>query len=146
MLYFAYTALVQPDRLADTAPDANFEFIAHLPEWGLSFPFKNGSWDGGLPSALPEPGSTIWGAVFEVSNAQLEAINKLERSEGRKPTKLEVMDRGGRRHEVTAHYHQSKKNGHYKPSDKYLLYMLEGARHWQLPAGWIAGLEEHLRR
>lgn len=146
MKVYAYTGLVQPSRLADVAPDATFECIAHLPEHGLGFIHRDRSWDGGLPSAQPEPGSIIWGAVFEVSKSELSAIKKLEKSEGRTPRTIEVMDRVGKRHEVTAFFHtpNGSKNGAYKPSDKYLRFMLEGARHWSLPAGWIAGLEEHL--
>jgi len=144
LLYFAYTGFVQPDRLADIAPDATFEFIAHLPEWGLGFPYKNGKTDGGLPSAHPEPGSTIWGAVFELTNSEAEAIKRAEKAEGRKPQQVEVMDRGGRRHEVMACFYSGKNGADHTPSDKYLRTMMEGARHWQLPAGWIAGIQEHL--
>ena len=52
----------------------------------------------------------------------------------------------GRRHQVIVHVHETNGaagNGH-APSTDYLKIMLEGSRHWSLPAGWIAGLEEHL--
>jgi len=103
VLYFAYTSLIEPKALDEVCPGAEFSFIAHLPEFGLGFPYKNGKWEGGLPSAKPQPGSTVWGAVFELSKSQVKAVDELEASEGRKPTNLEVMDRGGRRHEVRAH-------------------------------------------
>ncbi len=38
LLYFAYSARIAPDRMAEAAPGAEFQFIAHLPEWGLQFP------------------------------------------------------------------------------------------------------------
>jgi gamma-glutamylcyclotransferase (GGCT)/AIG2-like uncharacterized protein YtfP len=145
LLYFAYTSLIEPKALDDVCPGAQFSFIAHLPEFGLGFPYKNGNWEGGLPSAKPQPGSTVWGAVFELSKSQVKAVDELEASEGRTPTTLEVMDRGGRRHEVRAYMHNGKSNGKaVKPSAAYVRQMLHGGRHWQLPAGWIAGLEEHL--
>ncbi len=146
MLYFAYTALVAPDRLADAAPDAKFTFVAHLPEWRLVFPYENGEWSGGLPSAQPDPGNTVWGVVFEVSKSEMAAVNDHEASEGREPTTVEIMDRNGRRHEVVTHLHPSDVNGEVSPSAEYLKLMLEGGRHWQLPAGWLAGLQEHLER
>ena len=31
MLYFAYTARIEPSKMAEVAPGATFEFIAHLP-------------------------------------------------------------------------------------------------------------------
>ncbi|MDH3470602.1 MAG: gamma-glutamylcyclotransferase, partial [Acidimicrobiia bacterium] len=143
LLYFAYTSLIEPSKLDEVAPGAEFAFIAHLPEWGLGFPYKNGG--GGLPSAAPEPGATVWGAVFELSRPQMKAIDQAEKKEGRKPATVEVMDRGGRRHDVTAHLHET--NGKkYKPDAAYLRSMVRGSKHWQLPVGWIAGLEEHLSR
>ena len=35
-------------------------------------------------------------------------------------------------------------NGSRSPSSEYLSLMVAGSRHWNLPVGWIAGLEEHL--
>ncbi len=144
--YFAYTASIDPNRLDDVAPGAQFAFIAHLPEWRLVFPYKNGQWDGALPSARPEPGNTVWGAVFELSKSELKALDSIEAAEGRALTEVEIMDRHGRRHAVVTHLASENGATRAKPSADYLRLMLQGGRHWQLPAGWIAGLEEHLQR
>ncbi len=144
MLYFAYTARIAPETMAEAAPGAEFQFIAHLPEWGLAFPKKDRHWNGGLPTVQPESGSTVWGAVFKVPDDQVEALNAAESGEGRDVTEIEAMDRTGRRHVVTTHVIQVKRNGAHKPSAEYVKLMLAGSRHWSLPAGWIAGLEEHL--
>jgi len=144
LLYFSYTARLNPDLLSDLAPSAEFAFIAHLPEWRLTFPYQDDRWSGGLPSAEPGSGTTVWGAVFEVTRKDLQNVHAQEESEGRTPETLEVMDRNGRRHEAVTHLHNGRANGQYKPSTKYLYQMLRGSRHWNLPAGWIAGLEEHL--
>ncbi|MBT8198241.1 MAG: gamma-glutamylcyclotransferase [Acidimicrobiia bacterium] len=144
MLYFAYTALITPERLAQVAPTAEFKFIAHLPEWGLEFPINDDDWGGGLPSVSPTTGSTVWGAVFEVPEGEVDLVKKMEGEEHRAATTIEAMDRTGKRHQVTTFVFDGKKNGGYTPSSKYLLMMLRGSRHWSLPAGWIAGLEEHL--
>lgn len=146
MQYFAYTASIAPDRLTGIAPGARFAFIAHLPEWRLVFPYKNGEWNGALPSAQPEPGNTVWGAVFELTKAELNAVDGVETAEGRSLSKVEIMDRSGRRHTVVTHLATGNGGTKAKPSAEYLRLMLQGGRHWQLPAGWIAGLEEHLQR
>ncbi len=105
MLYFAYTARIAPMQMAEVAPGAEFQFIAHLPHWGLEFPMNNRMWKGALPTVKREE----------------------------------------KRHQVTVHLHEGRRNGTYPPSPEYLELMLSGSRHWSLPAGWIAGLEEHLR-
>lgn len=144
LLYFAYTSLIAPERMSKVAPNAEFRFIAHLPEWGLQFPINDKELDGGLPSVQPEPGHTVWGAVFEVPDSDVGALEEIQQLEQRSSTTVEAMDRSGKRHQVVTHVYAGKKNGSYAPSTEYLNVMLAGSRHWSLPAGWIAGLEEHL--
>ena len=141
LLYFAYDANIDPSRLAEVAPEAEFRFIAHLPEWRLTFPIPNG--DGGLPSVHPEAGNAFWGAVFSSADNELAAVNDREAGEGRGPRTAHAMDREGRRLEVVVHVCESE-NGEFRPERSSLELMVSGGRHWHLPAGWVANLEEHL--
>jgi len=131
--------------MAEVAPRAEFQFIAHLPQWGLDFPMKDSTWKGGLPTVTPEEGSTVWGAVFSVPEDDFGRLDEIETSEKRTAASVEAMDRTGKRHQVTVHVNNGKRNGSYAPSARYLELMLSGSRHWSLPVGWIAGLEEHLQ-
>lgn len=141
VFYFAYNANIDPERLGEVAPSASFEFIAHLPEWKLEFTALNGS--GGQPTARPLPGNTVWGAVFTVDETDLASIDAQEESQGRVPTRTQAMDREGRRHDVVTHVagHGSDPADPEQPD---LESMVAGGRHWNLPMGWVASLEEHL--
>lgn len=144
-LYFAYSALIAPRRINEVAPSAEFKFIAHLPETKLIFPYENGSWDGGLPSVRPEPGNTVWGAVFEVPSKDLALIDAVEAAEGRvRSDAFKAVDRAGHRHPVITHVHAESPNGEYTPCKEYMELVVEGGRHWKLPTGWVAGLEEYV--
>lgn len=142
LLYFAYDANIEPRQLKKVAPGAEFEFIAHLPEWRMTFPIRNR--DGGLPSVHPESGNTVWGAVFTVEPDDLESLHAIEESEGRVPAEVQAMDREGRRHKVVTHVMGAEANGEYQPEPAYIRKMVDGGRHWRLPAGWVMSLEEHL--
>ena len=144
MLYFAYTTLIEPSRMHSHAPEAEFQFVAHLPETQLIFPYKNGQWRGGLPSVKAEPGNTVWGAIFEVPSEQLSALDICEKEEGRVRVTLSAMDRSGKRHQVVTHVHEENGAKQHKPSPDYMAIVVSGGRHWKLPAGWIAGLEEYV--
>lgn len=144
LLYFAYTARIAPDQMADVCPEAHFEFIAHLPEWGLEFPIDGNGWGGGLPTATPVAGSTVWGAVYSIPDGTIDQLDAIERKEGRTSTVIEAIDRMGRRHRVTTHLAETRTPAALDPSVEYVSIMLDGSRHWSLPAGWIAGLEEYL--
>jgi hypothetical protein len=141
LLYFAYDAHMEPSRLRHVAPGAQFCFIAHLPEWRLHFPIRNG--DGGLPSVRPQSGNTVWGAVFQMEQGDLTKLNAHQAEEGRVATTAQAMDREGHRHHVVVHVCESN-NSEYRPEPAYINLMVAGGRHWRLPAGWVASLEEHL--
>lgn len=133
--------------MAAVAPGAEFQFIAHLPEWGLDFPITDAAWGGALPAITPEPGSTVWGAVYEIGKADLARLEEIESNEQRTSREVEAMDRTGKRHQVLVHLSDSGSNSNgngSSPSSRYLALMVSGSRHWNLPVGWIAGLEEHL--
>jgi cation transport regulator ChaC len=132
---------MEPSRLARVAPQAQFRFIAHLPEWRLHFPMRNG--EGGLPSVQPQSGNTVWGVVFSVEQTDLEALHTWEAAEGRVPQTAQAMDREGHRHQVVIHV-SPKANGEYRPAQPHVEAMVSGSRHWKLPAGWVASLEEHI--
>lgn len=148
LFYFAYNARISPEQMKQVAPNAEFRFIAHLPEWGLEFPITNSTWDGALPAITPEPGSTVWGAVYEIGKADLAQLDEIEMLESRSAQTVEAMDRTGKRHQVLVHLLDGAAspngNGSRSPSSDYLALMVAGSRHWNLPVGWIAGLEEHL--
>lgn len=141
MFYFAYNANIDPNRMRNIAPGASFEFIAHLPEWKMEFTILNGS--GGLPTVRPLPGNTVWGAIFSVPDGELTAIDAHEATEGRVPTRTQAMDREGRRHDVVTHV-AAESGDPLQPEQPYLRSMVTGGRHWNLPMGWVASLEEHL--
>ena len=145
MQYFAYTARIEPEAMAEVCPSASFAFIAHLPEWGLSFPLEGNGWNGSLPSATPEPGSTVWGAVYTIEDPnEIGCLDDVESEEGRHRAEAEAIDRMGRRHTVVTHVAPTSGRAGTEPSPEYVGVMLRGSRHWSLPAGWIAGLEDAL--
>ena len=144
-LLFAYTAHISPSRMSDAAPSAEFKFIAHLPETKLVFPIKDGEWDGGLPSVRAESGNTVWGAVFEVPTKELRGLDAVEADEGRvQSTSFKAVDREGRSHPVVTHVAGGDTDSEHTPSRDYMEMVVEGARHWGLPTGWVAGLEEYV--
>jgi gamma-glutamylcyclotransferase len=133
--------------MAQAAPEAEFQFIAHLPEWVLDFPIADKTWGGTLPAIRPAPGNTVWGAVYDIDKADLAALDGVELEEQRSQQTVEAMDRTGKRHQVVVHLLDGPANTNgngFKPSSEYLRLMVDGSRHWSLPIGWIAGLEEHL--
>lgn len=139
-LYFAYASLLDPKQLTDAAPGARFLFTAHFPEVRLIF-VANGA--GPVASLAESPGSTVWGGVFEVPKAEVDQLVRIEASEGRTPTwEMKAVDRAGNKHDCLAFVSDPAGTEAGTPSAEYLATMIRGARHWNLPAGWVVGLED----
>ena len=137
MLYFAYSAMLNPELLSSIAPGAKFLHVAHLPEAKLIFPTPDGK-----PSVRPAAGNTVWGAIFEMNAKEAAILEKAEAEEGRIPRRdLRAVDRAGNKYEVVTYSH-AVVEGDHPPDPKYMAQVVKGARHWSLPAGWVAGLED----
>jgi hypothetical protein len=90
-----------------------------------------------------DAGSIVWGAVFEIPTAEVGALVTAEGNEGRVPGwDMRAIDREGNKHDCLTFVSPETTNGHHQPEPEYLKAMIEGARHWNLPAGWVVGLED----
>lgn len=140
-LYFAYAALLDPDRIGAVAPGARFMFTAHFPETKLDF--VESSDVGGLPTLVVDSGHTVWGGVFEVPGSEVQSLIDAEEAEGRVSGWSEkAVDRAGNKHDCLTFVAKGAPNGNHRPNSDYLDSMIRGARHWSLPVGWVMALED----
>ena len=140
-LYFAYGSLLDPDRMSRAAPGSKFLFTAHYPETRLDFVVSES--DGAVPTLIKESGHTVWGGVFEVPDDEVDALAAAEKAEGRSPGfDAKAVDREGNKHDCLTFVAVGEPNGDHRPDPDYLASMINGARHWSLPAGWVMGLED----
>jgi hypothetical protein len=140
-LYFAYDASLDPDVMKAMAPGARFLFTAHYPETRLDFvPSTLGET---RPTLTRDPGHTVWGAVFEVPDREVASLIEAVEEEGRAPGfDHKAVDREGNKYACLTFVAETHANGAHRPTTEYLETMIKGARHWQLPAGWVMGLED----
>lgn len=140
-LYFAYGSLLDPDRIAEAAPGSRFLFTAHFPETRLGF--VDSSENGAIPTLTKEDGHTVWGGVFEIPDDAVDSLIRAEKEEGREPGfDAKAVDREGNKYDCLAFVAVGEPNEAFHPSAEYLESMISGARHWNLPAGWVMGLED----
>lgn len=140
-LYFAYGSLLDPDLISSAAPGSKFLFTAHFPETKLDF-VDSGS-NGAVPTLTKESGHTVWGGVFEIPDDAVDSLTEAEKAEGRRPGfDAKAVDREGNKYDCLTFVSVDQPNGELRPSPEYLEWMINGARHWSLPAGWVMGLED----
>lgn len=137
-LLFAYDALLDPDTLSAVAPGAEFFLVAHYPETRLDFVSVDGHIQ---PTLVEDPGHTVWGAIFSVPAAELDALVAAAAAEGLRPGYADqrAVDREGTKHDCLVLVADGEPA---RPDPAYVEAMVHGARHWNLPAGWVIGLED----
>jgi gamma-glutamylcyclotransferase (GGCT)/AIG2-like uncharacterized protein YtfP len=140
-LYFAYGSLLDPDRISKVAPGSRFLFTAHFPETRMGFVPSGDS--EAVPTLVKESGHTVWGGVFEIPPGDIESLVAAEEAEGRQPGfDVKAVDREGNKYDCLTFVSPVEPNGEHRPSPEYLASMVNGAKHWSLPAGWVMGLED----
>ena len=84
MLYFAYGSNMQLAQMQKRCPSAAFVGAAVLEDYRLAFTRKSSvQWPGyGVADVIPEIGSHVWGALFEIAEREVPVLDK---SEGYQP-------------------------------------------------------------
>jgi hypothetical protein len=81
--------------------------------------------------------------VFEIPDDQLNSLTQAEAAEGRRPGfDVKAVDREGNKYDCLTFVSVVEPDRDQRPTPEYLKAMINGARHWNLPAGWVMGLED----
>jgi gamma-glutamylcyclotransferase len=120
---------------------------ASLPGFRLLFLRKSVRWKAGAADVVPEEGATTWGVLYEVTTADLEALDEKEylAQGGYQRRDVEVEVDGSRLQAVT--YEVVEKAPHeLAPKQEYVDTLIRGAEEHGLPTEWIDVLKELPRR
>lgn len=138
--YFAYGSNLHPYRLGRRIPSARYLARAILPGHRLAF-HKRGADGSGKCDVIPDPATAVHGVVYAIAAAEkplLDAAEGLHRGYDVQWTTLSVASRP-----LEAFFYRAE-NGFVDPRlapfEWYRAFVIEGARHHELPADYIAAL------
>lgn len=142
-IYFAYGSNINMKQMKQRCPSVQFRSKAVLPGYRLAFPLRSKRWGGGVAGILAEEGNRVEGVVYEISEKDMERLDKFEGvDKGRYYRgRVKVILEGGSSIEAWAFFTNSEDGSLFTPSKRYLETMLEGAKEHQLPAQYIKDLE-----
>ena len=151
MLYFAYGSNLDPDQMRERCPGSHVVGLAELPDHRLTFPLYSERWGGGAAGVARAHGSTVWGALYELSETDLAALDRFEGWKGAGDhhnlydrelvtVALTRADDGSVPRRVRAYTYFARTLNPTPPSRRYLDAVLKGARHHRLPSEYIDGL------
>jgi len=137
-------------QMKQRCPSATFVCRAKLPSHRLAFTLKSVSRDCGVADVLYDEGRDVWGVVYEIRENELRDLDK---DESFRPGRRDDQNNYTRENHYVWPDGDAKRallvclyRGHPQldpplPSYDYKRLIVEGARHWNLPAEYIRELE-----
>jgi gamma-glutamylcyclotransferase (GGCT)/AIG2-like uncharacterized protein YtfP len=149
MLYFAYGSNMDPAQMRERCPDHQVVGLAGLRDHRLFFPLHSHRWGGGVASVQLHHGSTVWGVLYDLSEADLRSLDGIEgyRAPGdqhnvydREHVTVELTrpDDGSIPRRVRADIYIARPSNPTPPSRRYLDVLVRGAQQHRLPEEYIA--------
>ena len=138
--YFAYGSNMNWQQMQRRCPSAQFVCVARLPNYQFGITRHSRLRNCGTANVFPNADAAVWGIVYEVSEADLIVMDGFE--DGYCRELLSVMPANNGDASITALVYVAEvENNVPLPNAIYKRVMVEGAKHWQLPAPYLAMLE-----
>ncbi len=140
-LYFAYGSNLHLRQFKRRCPGATVVGRARLPDYRLAFTRYSTRRKGGVADIVPQPGAEVWGALYDVDEAGMAALDEFEGAPRayRRETVLVIDDAGAERAAVA---YVANQTGQFAPSRQYLSIIANGARDHGLPEEYVRAIEQ----
>ena len=129
MYYFAYGVNLNQKQMKDRCPDSKPLFTAVLPNYKLVFVGWSRQWRGGVASIKSYRGERVRGAIYEVTEACLQRLDRYESGYNR--FKVTVFGEDDEPIEAIT-YVKTGQLEDATPSKEYLAVLQQGLRDWRL--------------
>ena len=140
MYYFAYGSNMNWPQMQRRSPSAKFVCVACLPNYQFGITRHSRLRDCGTANVFPVKGQEVWGAVYDVSDADLMVMDGFEDGYRREILTVKPMDDGDKPFNVLVYVAEIESNVPL-PNAEYKRLILAGAKHWRLPAAYLTMLE-----
>jgi gamma-glutamylcyclotransferase (GGCT)/AIG2-like uncharacterized protein YtfP len=139
-LLFAYGSNLAAAEIGDWCPEARFAGVARLPDHRLALNRRSIRWGGGAADIVPASGEEVWGALYEISDGALDALDVKE-GQGWAYRRVEVdVERAGRRIPATAYEVVEKEPEEVPATPEYAALLVRAARERGLPDHYVRRL------
>jgi hypothetical protein len=141
MFYFAYGSNMNWLQMQRRCASSRFVCTARLPGYRFAIARHSRLRDCGTANILAQAGSTVWGIVYDVSADDMLIMDSFEDGYSRHEHFVYSNDSSPSVLEAIV-YIAPKEIAVPLPNPEYKRLMLEGARHWQLPADYCSMLDQ----
>jgi gamma-glutamylcyclotransferase (GGCT)/AIG2-like uncharacterized protein YtfP len=143
-LYFAYGSNMASKEMDDWCPEHRFLGPARLEDHRLELRRRSRRWKGGAADIVRAPREVVWGALYELPNGKLDALDPKEGvGFAYRRRELEVLIDDEPR-KAFAYEVIEKEPEEVPPTRAYTEQMVNGARERGLPEGYVRTLRKRL--
>jgi gamma-glutamylcyclotransferase len=136
-LLFAYGSNMASSEMEAWCPEHRFLGPARLDGFKVELRRRSIRWRGGAADIVAAPGESVWGALYELADGELDRLDRKE-GEGFAYRQVEVELADGRR--AVAYEVIDKEPREVPCTPEYAELVLAGARERGLPEEWVREL------
>lgn len=138
--YFAYGSNMNWTQMQRRCPSARFLAVGRLLDYQFGITRHSRLRRCGTANVFPCPGKAVWGIVYDISDLDLCALDAFEDGYRREILPVYLAGNGEGALDALVYVAAIETNVPL-PNAEYCRLMVEGAKHWQLPAPYVAMLE-----
>jgi gamma-glutamylcyclotransferase len=139
--YFAYGSNMNWPQMQRRCPSARFACVACLANYQFGITRHSRLRDCGTANVFPIDQQEVWGIVYEVSEAELVILDRFEDGYRREILPVCALADGKQPLNALVYIAEIEKDVPL-PSTEYKRLILDGAKHWNLPASYLSMLEK----
>lgn len=138
-MYFAYGSNMSDEQIRERCPSHRFVCVAHLRGYRLAFTRRSEKRGCGVADVVAAEDKSVWGVVFEMTDADLAALDRHEGVHLKPPAyvrkSVQVLA-GDQSVDAITYEVFAKSSSQHVPNADYLGLITAGARKWGLPQGY----------
>lgn len=139
MYYFAYGSNLNWQQMQRRCPSSSFVCVARLPDYQFGITRHSRLRGCGTANVVPISGQEVWGAVYDVTDAELFIMDSFEDGYRREILSVYPVNDGNQAINALVYVAEIEKNVPL-PNAEYKRVIIEGARLWQLPETYLSML------
>jgi gamma-glutamylcyclotransferase (GGCT)/AIG2-like uncharacterized protein YtfP len=138
--YFAYGSNMNWQQMQRRCPSSKFVCVARLADYQFGISRHSRLRNCGTANVCPALGGEVWGIVYEVSPDDLVVLDTFEDGYRRQLVAVVALGDGANPLEALVYIADAETNVPLANAE-YKRLILEGAKHWKLPANYRLALE-----
>ncbi|MGZ8567064.1 MAG: gamma-glutamylcyclotransferase family protein [Actinomycetota bacterium] len=118
--FFAYGDRMSEEKMLSDLPGARLSGAAHVDGYRLAFNVMSRSWGGGAANAVFDPGSRLWGVLWEVGDDDFARLDSFRGPNDTPHRVVDVLAHGPDGPVQARTFVVDSDAGYIRPTDRYL--------------------------